>query len=276
MSVIRVLLKRIIPPKLIGLLLNVLNKRAIYKIRVFKLIFKPDPQNRKLNIGGGRWLVKGWENLDWYVHDVYCDYKQNLLVNQNLPFEDSSVSRIFTSHVLEHLDDEVVLKLLKECKRVLKEGGVLRIVVPDMEKAFEAYYSNDEEFFQTGEISLVGDSIERRFINFFASFAIENYGGQRHYSGGPIIDDNVVSKQVSTLDRYDFVKWCESLIPKQAPYIAHRNGFDYKKLRSFLEIAGFTRISRSTYKGSINPEMRGAAFDKRPKISLFIEAVNAE
>lgn len=80
--------------------------------------------------------------------------------------------------------------------------------------------------------------------------------------GGPIVEDEVVSKEVSTLDRYDFVKYCKSLIPKEAQYIAHRNGFDYEKLKAFLEIAGFTRIRRSFYKNSIDPEMRSVAFDR--------------
>ena len=47
-----------------------------------------------------------------------------------IPFRDGSIRNIFSSHFLEHLTGEQSVKLLKECKRVLKSGGVLRIVVP--------------------------------------------------------------------------------------------------------------------------------------------------
>jgi hypothetical protein len=41
--------------------------------------------------------------------------------------------------VLEHLDREHAPAFLRECRRVLKPGGVLRVVVPDLEQMARVY-----------------------------------------------------------------------------------------------------------------------------------------
>lgn len=235
---------------------------------VSKFIWRPNPKRRKINLGGGNWYKKYWENVDLYASSIYIDYEIDIQTMQSLPFENECVEFFFSSHVLEHLDDDVVLNLLKECKRCLNPGGVLRISVPDMDKAFKAYLESDWHFFDSGEISLIGNSLERRLVNFFASYKIGEY------SGGPIIDDKVVRCNIESLDKLSFVKWCSSLIPKEAEYLAHINGFNYEKVAYILRIAGFEKIYRSSYRTSVDIEMRGKKFDNRPNSSLFVEAIN--
>src|SRR5262249_52597336 len=47
---------------------------------------------------------------------------------------------IFSEHFVEHLDyTEDIPFFLSECHRVLEDGGVLRIVVPDAERYLRAY-----------------------------------------------------------------------------------------------------------------------------------------
>src|SRR5262249_360363 len=48
-----------------------------------------------------------------------------------LPFDDSSVSFIFAEHVFEHFSPATATVFLAECRRTLRSGGVLRIIVPD-------------------------------------------------------------------------------------------------------------------------------------------------
>lgn len=52
-------------------------------------------------------------------------------VTCGLPFKDGHVGGIFSEHMLEHLAFAHALALLKECRRVLRAGGILRVVVPD-------------------------------------------------------------------------------------------------------------------------------------------------
>jgi SAM-dependent methyltransferase len=61
-----------------------------------------------------------------------------------LPLASESARGIFTEHFLEHLDYyEEAPKFLKECRRILRPGGTLRVIVPDGAKYLEAYCSGD-------------------------------------------------------------------------------------------------------------------------------------
>ncbi|MEY3283053.1 MAG: hypothetical protein RIR86_1066 [Acidobacteriota bacterium] len=53
-------------------------------------------------------------------------------VTQKIPEADSSVDLIYSCHMLEHLTRSDALRFLRESRRVLKPGGALRIVVPDL------------------------------------------------------------------------------------------------------------------------------------------------
>lgn len=85
---------------------------------------------RLLNIGCGALVHPEWINLDVTSslpgvirHDI----------RKGLPFEDASIDACYSSHMVEHLRREDAVRLLTECRRVLKPGGVVRIVVPDLE-----------------------------------------------------------------------------------------------------------------------------------------------
>jgi predicted SAM-dependent methyltransferase len=90
-----------------------------------------------LNIGCGPKPTDGFINLDYYWRtfvDICWD-----LEKKNLPLPDNSLNGIFTEHVLEHLDFNLCFEVLKDFKRILKKGGVLRIIVPDAELYFKKY-----------------------------------------------------------------------------------------------------------------------------------------
>lgn len=48
-------------------------------------------------------------------------------------------------HVLEHFTWDDAQRLLRECKRILMPGGVLRVIVPDGEKLMKWYCSRNVE-----------------------------------------------------------------------------------------------------------------------------------
>jgi len=67
---------------------------------------------------------------------------ENILVHnlaKGIPFESNSVDAVYHSHVLEHLDRKTGKAFVMEVHRVLKPGGVHRIVVPDLEEACQRY-----------------------------------------------------------------------------------------------------------------------------------------
>lgn len=89
-----------------------------------------------VNIGCGRVWHPYWINLD---HQPTSPEVRPFDIRKPLPFEDGSVDAVYASHVLEHLDREEGLGLLRECRRVLKPAGIVRIVVPDLEDLCRFY-----------------------------------------------------------------------------------------------------------------------------------------
>jgi len=63
-------------------------------------------------------------------------------VAKGIPFSSGCVDAVYHSHMLEHLDRDVAEAFLLEVKRVLKPGGIHRIVVPDLERVCNAYLAH--------------------------------------------------------------------------------------------------------------------------------------
>lgn len=82
----------------------------------------------KLHLGCGTNYIKGWVNvdLDSPLADAHVDLRRPL------PYPDQSVDFIFNEHFLEHVTREEGVAFLRECRRVLKSGGVFRVSTPDL------------------------------------------------------------------------------------------------------------------------------------------------
>jgi len=118
-----------------------------------------------LNLGCGPGDVpEGWINLDgswnawlakhWFLRRLFlalhlhpsrpADEKWDSRVvvhdvRKPLLFPDNSLSSVYASHLLEHLYLAEAKDLLKECYRVLKPRGILRVVVPDLHAIVQEY-----------------------------------------------------------------------------------------------------------------------------------------
>lgn len=89
-----------------------------------------------VNIGCGSVWHPDWINLD--SRPVTSEVR-TWDADNGLPFEDGSVDGCYASHLLEHLSREDARRLLLECLRVLRSGGVLRLAVPDLEAIAAEY-----------------------------------------------------------------------------------------------------------------------------------------
>ena len=89
-----------------------------------------------LDVGCG-WNVHPQNiNLDYAWRpgiDIVCD------IRRGIPLPDQYVIGIFTEHCLEHISLRDCLFVLSECRRVLRPGAYLRIVVPDLEIYIQQY-----------------------------------------------------------------------------------------------------------------------------------------
>jgi len=117
----------------------------------------------KLNLGCGPQVVDGWVNVDYalgarlasipvlkpalrrlkffrvdwdpkiYIHDL----------TKPLPWGNGTVDVCYTSHTVEHMSREQGAFLVQEAFRVLKPGGILRVIVPDLGPIVERYRSGE-------------------------------------------------------------------------------------------------------------------------------------
>jgi predicted SAM-dependent methyltransferase len=89
----------------------------------------------KLHVGSGPVLLQGWINVD---NQPYPGIDHVLDVTKGLPFE--GLEFIFAEHFIEHLDYRDALALLRECRRVLRDDGVLRLSTPNLDWVWASHY----------------------------------------------------------------------------------------------------------------------------------------
>jgi ubiquinone/menaquinone biosynthesis C-methylase UbiE len=83
-----------------------------------------------LNIGSGSRRIEGYLNVD-IRNDANIDIVSSAW---DLPgIEDATVSNIYSRHMLEHLDPTDAQKTLRKWFQILKPGGTLNVIVPDLE-----------------------------------------------------------------------------------------------------------------------------------------------
>ena len=74
-------------------------------------------------------------------------------ITRGLPLPDASVDVLYSSHMLEHLDRAEASLFLKEARRLLRSGGIIRIAVPDIRKHVDEYIrSKDANAFIEGTL----------------------------------------------------------------------------------------------------------------------------
>lgn len=129
--------------------------------RPFLRIKFRNSRNLCLNVGCGKNKIKGFFGIDANFlagPDLVYD------IRVKLPFPDNSAVVIYASNMLEHFYLDELMRVLKEFYRVMQPAGILRIVVPDLEKSIIAYNNKDSGFFSDFPRNF--QSIGGRFVNF--------------------------------------------------------------------------------------------------------------
>jgi hypothetical protein len=128
----------------------------------------------RVNIGCGATPTVGWRNFDNSLSLRFASYRiltrvlSPILSSQQLayidycrksqiefadaskriPLSDGSAEVVYSSHMLEHLDRREAHAFLTEARRVLCDGGIIRIAIPDMGKLCVTYIERgDADYF---------------------------------------------------------------------------------------------------------------------------------
>lgn len=102
---------------------------------------------RFLNLGCGAAFSTApeWLNLDSHPLPGRERHVVSYELALGIPFADGRFEAVYHSHFFEHLPRRMAEPFLRECLRVLRPGGILRIVVPDLERSLRGYLACLEE-----------------------------------------------------------------------------------------------------------------------------------
>lgn len=188
----------------------------------------------------------------------------NLMVHdlaKGIPFADNSVDVVYHSHLLEHLDRDVATVFMREIARVMKPGGILRIVVPDFERCCRAYLAHIESCERAGRVEI-----------------------ERHDAYlEPILSMSVQREAHGTSQQKPLRRFVENLLLGDARKRGqtHQWMYDRFNLESLLRQNGFDNVVVQTFDTSLIPGWLGLGLDQdeqgreyKPE-SLYVEAVKA-
>lgn len=114
-----------------------------------------DLSDASMHFGCGARATPGWINIDAFDQPgltIRWD------VRDRLPCPDGVAKRIYTEHMLEHLEFDDAQRFIRELYRLLASGGRIRIGVPDAGRYLRAYSCNDRQFFET--LSHIGSPVQ--------------------------------------------------------------------------------------------------------------------
>ncbi len=77
---------------------------------------------------------------------------------KGLPVKDKQCTGIYCSHVLEHLSLEDFRNTLKNSYNLLKEGGIFKCVLPDLEYVARTYINNIDSSKESASIDFFYDT----------------------------------------------------------------------------------------------------------------------
>lgn len=118
---------------------------------------------RRLNWGCGTQPEPGWINSDRKDApgiDLSCD------IREGLPLPEGSIDYAVSIHAFPEVPYPDLVPAMTELRRVLKPGGTLRLGLPNMERAVEAYRRGDRDWFliPDDEMSSLGGKLITQLI----------------------------------------------------------------------------------------------------------------
>ncbi|MBN2964469.1 methyltransferase domain-containing protein [Sulfurospirillum sp. T05] len=244
------------------------------------------------NLGCGGRYHKDWVNLDFKSNNK--DVIEHDL-NTPLPFANEGFDVVYSSHVLEHLSKTFAPKFLKECYRVLKPSGIIRVVVPDLEQLARNYLLFLEEAKRGNRDAQ--EKYEWTMIELFDQMVRNFSGGEmlEYWRQNPMPQEGFIAERVGSELKNAIDKLRQSPIGKQVGERAKKSAeeigkfrlsgevhqwmYDEYSLGRLLQGAGFGNIRRCKASESLIPNFNKYMLDiedngdTRKPDSLFMEAI---
>jgi hypothetical protein len=268
-----------------------------YGIALYKRLYSPESLEKKrfYNIGAGKFYHPYWTNVD-HISEYYKGWEKytrmginyDLFSLEPLPIENNVAEIIYSSHTIEHINNESALYMFKEAFRVLKPKGIIRITAPDIDLHYRAYKNNDLDFFYFKDIYEKPVEYKKVFLNsplnkcsaeqlFLSRFAVAASVIHVDGNSNPISDAEFINI-FNSMKYEDALDYCTSrcTVEIQKKYPGnHMNWWNKQKTAKMLKEAGFNLVMESGYGQSQAAVLRNLLFfDKsHPTLSFYIEAI---
>ncbi|MCG8510178.1 MAG: methyltransferase domain-containing protein [Rhodospirillales bacterium] len=252
--------------------------KAVVPLSAYEREYSKDAvrERRFFNIGAGAgWWHPCWTALDINSVEENCP-QWDLMDRAPLPVGDGKAALMYSSHTIEHVDDDTVQAFFEEVFRCLEPGGGFRIVCPDVDIYYRAYREGAIEAFGP----LIGTretegSIGQHFLKEFAGHASHLCPAKGR---GKISDDelNRIFAEREYEAALDYcVSFCSAEEQRNLSPTPHINWFNYRKIERMLTRAGFKTVERSHFAQSRFFVLRDPTFFDftYPGVSVFVDAV---
>lgn len=129
---------------------------SIYSLIEDKRLYSMQQKGDLINIGAGGFRHKKWINYDFPAKTKFYrivqgkpnqDFQPIDLNKKNLKLNSEKIEACYLSHTLEHLPRENSLKAIKSIYQNLIHGGIIRIVLPDIDKLYENLKINKKQYY---------------------------------------------------------------------------------------------------------------------------------
>jgi ubiquinone/menaquinone biosynthesis C-methylase UbiE len=233
---------------------------------------------------GGGFQHPCWTNIDLdrpWKDDKYFpgsvefkpekDIAHDLLSMTPIPVESSTAELVYSRFAIDRLTNEAAQYFFEEVFRILKKGGVFRIVSTNLDLDYRAYRNNDRDYF-----FWLGDdfSIEQMFLFHVVSQVSTKY----HDKNTENITDEELRELFETQGYEEVLDYCCSKcsveIQKNNRY-DHFNWWNSQKIEKMLKSSGFKTIYRSAAEQSTAPVMRNEYYfdNDHIKVMMYMEAI---
>ena len=98
----------------------------------------------KLHFGCGDNKLRGWINVD---RDGSCRPDVIADLRHPVPFQSQSVDILHSEDFVDQLELDRAYQFFTECHRILKRGGIMRVLTPDLHEFARRYVHGDAALF---------------------------------------------------------------------------------------------------------------------------------
>ncbi len=246
---------------------------------------------RMLNLGCGATFHEDWVNVD------YTDHGGKVLaydLRLGIPFADKTFDVVYHSHILEHMPKAWGDFFLQECYRVLRPGGLLRVVLPDLENVTRAYLESLEAA-KGGEKGAV-ERHQWMIVELIDQLTRSQSGGEmlNWWKQNPVPQEEFILERLgkeaelgmASAEGQISASPNTALPPVDTAFLlrgeAHKWMYDTVSLKELLHQKGFENIQQVAHNESALPKITQYGLDTqedgraRKPDSFFMEAKKAE